>query len=180
MMKAAEILDFWFVEAGPKQWFAKDATFDEMIRQRFGTVYRQVLQGEGVAWRSTILGRLAEIIVLDQFSRNLFREDGRAFAADGMALVLTQEALKLPETADLPAQQRAFLYMPLMHSESLVIHEEALRRFAEPGLADNLRFEQRHWAIIKEFGRYPHRNQLLGRVSTAAELAFLQQPGSSF
>ena len=137
-------------------------------------------QGELFDWRNTLDGRLAEIIVLDQFSRNLYRNDARAFACDGMALVLAQEAITRERPENLPAERRAFLYLPLMHSESLLVHEEALRRFAEPGLEDNLRFEHLHQQIIARFGRYPHRNAALGRQSTAEELTFLQQPGSSF
>lgn len=175
-----EVLDFWFKEIEPSQRFKKDVGFDEEIRRRFGSVHHQVAQGECLTWRKSLAGRLAEIIVLDQFSRNLFRDDPRAFAYDGMALVLTQEALALGDLSELTVEQRSFLFMPLMHSESLVIHEEALKRFAEPGLENNLKYEKQHLAIIQRFGRYPHRNQILGRTSTAEELAFLKEPGSSF
>lgn len=175
-----EILTFWFDETKPSQWFAKSEIFDQLIIQRFSTVHRQVSQGETAVWRQTIDGRLAEIIVLDQFSRNMFRNDPRSFAYDGMALVLAQEAISSGDSHRLPTPQRAFLYMPFMHSESLVIHEQALALFSEQGLEENLKFEKQHRDILLRFGRYPHRNAALGRVSTAEEIAFLQQPGSAF
>lgn len=177
---AQQLLDFWFKEIDRKLWFEKNEQFDDLLRQRFGALHAAAAQGELYSWRETLDGRLAEIIVLDQFSRNLYRNDARAFACDGMALVLTQEALAHQQPQNLPAERRAFLYLPLMHSESLLIHELAMRHFAEPGLEDNYRYEQLHQQIIARFGRYPHRNAALGRQSTTEELAFLQQPGSSF
>ena len=125
-------------------------------------------------------GRLAEIIVLDQFSRNLYRDQPHAFAYDNMALILAQEAISLQLDAQLSPEQRAFLYMPFMHSESKLIHEFALKLFQRLGNEINLNFEKKHKVIIDRFGRYPHRNALLGRVSTPEELAFLTQPNSSF
>ncbi|MGY3748718.1 DUF924 family protein [Vagococcus acidifermentans] len=175
-----KILAFWFEESTPEQWFKKDDAFDEKIRTRFGDIHRQAAQGECAGWRQTIQGRLAEIIVLDQFSRNLYRNDPRSFAYDGMALVLAQEAIATGKLDELTTKQRAFLYMPFMHSESLVIHEEAVKLFSEPGLEENLAFEHRHREILLKFNRYPHRNSVLGRTSTPEELAFLQEPGSSF
>ena len=175
-----QLLDFWFNEIDQRLWFEKDESFDELLRQRFGALHAAAAKGELYGWRQTLDGRLAEIIVLDQFSRNLYRNGARAFTCDGMALVLTQEAITHCDPAQLPPERRAFLYMPLMHSESLLIHDEALRRFAEPGLEDNLRFEHLHRQIIVRFGRYPHRNAALGRQSTPEELVFLQEPGSSF
>jgi uncharacterized protein (DUF924 family) len=136
--------------------------------------------GELSAWRDTPHGRLAEIIVLDQFSRNLFRDSPKAFAQDGMALALAQEAVRTGADAQLSAQERVFLYMPYMHSESPAIHETAVQLFTGNGIQGNLDFELKHKAIIERFGRYPHRNALLGRNSTPEELAFLSQPGSSF
>ena len=179
-MEYQEILTFWFDECRPVQWFKKDTDFDELIRKRFSEIHSQVAQGEKALWRQTIEGRLAEIIVLDQFSRNMFRNDARSFTYDGMALILTQEALKTGELDKLTPQQRAFLYMPLMHSESLIIHDEALKRFSERGMEKNLQSERKHHAIIVRFGRYPHRNSILGGISTVEEIAFLNEPGSSF
>lgn len=175
-----EILDFWFKEATPEQWFKQDDTFDTIIANRYAETHRKVVQGEYAHWRNTIQGRLAEIIVIDQFSRNLYRNDPKAYRYDEMALVLTQEALKVPDIHDLAKIECSFLYMPLMHSESLVIHEEALSLFEKLGLETNYEFEKQHQQIIARFGRYPHRNKVLGRQSTAEEIAFLKEPNSSF
>jgi len=174
------VLHFWFEESSPRQWFQKDDDFDKEIRKRFGKLHAQVASGELSGWRDTARGRLAEVIVLDQFSRNLYRDQAQAFAYDGMALVLAQEAVAAGADRELSPAQRAFLYMPYMHSESAGIHVEAVRLFSQPGLEVNLDFELKHKAIIDRFGRYPHRNAVLGRDSTPEELAFLQQPGSSF
>lgn len=179
-MDYQEILTFWFEECEPSQWFKKDLAFDKLIKKRFSTIHEKVAQGEAFTWRKTITGRLAEIIVLDQFSRNLFRDSPQSFAYDVMALVLAQEAIATDTLDLLTTHQRAFLYMPLMHSESLLIHEEALKHFSEKGLEHNLEFEQRHRDILVRFGRYPHRNSILGRQSTNAEINFLKEPGSSF
>ncbi|MFK4752730.1 DUF924 family protein [Oceanobacter antarcticus] len=175
-----EVIDFWFENSEPRQWFAKDAAFDEQIRQQFGDLHRRACAGELWQWRNEPHGCLAEVIVLDQFSRNLFRDHPRAFAQDGMALVLAQEAVRQHADQELNSMQRNFLYMPFMHSESRLVHTEAVRLFEQNGIENTLTFEHRHRDIIEQFGRYPHRNAILGRESTAAELAFLQQPGSSF
>lgn len=179
-MNDHDILRFWFEETEPSQWFKKDLAFDALIKERFSAIHEQIVRGEKSDWRKTIHGRLAEIIVLDQFSRNLFRKQPQSFAYDGMALVLAQEAMTSGKLDELTTQERSFLYMPLMHSESLVIHEEAVKRFAEKGMEQNLDFEQKHRDILVRFGRYPHRNTILGRTSTAEEIDFLKEPGSSF
>lgn len=176
----AKVIDFWFSEIEPKQWWIKDPQFDLMIKDRFGALHLAATQGELASWRSSALGRLAEVIILDQFSRNIYRDDPRAFAFDGMALVLAQECLRQQQHLELTLEQRRFLYMPFMHSESLVIHETAEKLFTEPGLEGNLDFERQHKRIIERFGRYPHRNQILARTSTPEELLFLSEPGSSF
>jgi uncharacterized protein (DUF924 family) len=132
------------------------------------------------AWRTTAEGRLAEIIVLDQFSRNVYRDTPRAFAQDVPALVLAQELVASGQDRSLSIAQRTFAYMPYMHSESALVHVQAVALFSQPGMEDNLNFELRHKAIIDRFGRYPHRNAVLGRPSTPEELAFLSEPGSSF
>ena len=118
--------------------------------------------------------------MLDQFSRNVYRDTARAFAQDALALALAQELVASGQDRNLPTAQRVFAYMPYMHSESALIHEQALALFAQPGMENNLDFERRHKAIIDRFGRYPHRNAVLGRTSTPEELAFLSEPGSSF
>ena len=180
MVNPQDVLHFWFEEATPEQLFRKDVAFDAGIRARFGETHQAASHGELAAWRDTPEGRLAEIVVLDQFSRNLFRDDARAFACDGMALVLAQEAIRAGADHAVPSAGLAFLYMPFMHSESRVIHVEAERLFRHPGLELNYNFELKHKAIIDRFGRYPHRNRVLGRASTPEELAFLEQPGSAF
>jgi len=174
------ILSFWFDEISKESWFRKDPDFDAMIRDRFLEVFLSAAACELASWRQTFLGRLAEIIVLDQFSRNLLRESAEAFAQDSLALALSQEAVSMGVLDALEPARQAFLIIPFMHSESSLIHEQALELFLRPGLEFNLDFEKRHKEIIDRFGRYPHRNALLGRVSTPEELAFLQQPGSSF
>ena len=179
-MTAAEILHFWFEETQPAQWWAKAADFDRHIAARFAQLHAAAVRGELYGWRNGPGGRLAEIIVLDQFSRNIFRDRPQAFAADAMALVLAQEAVAAGIDQQLEPVRRAFLYMPYMHSESALIHSLAVSLFAAPGMQANLDFELRHQAIIERFGRYPHRNAILGRQSTAAEIDFLRTPGSSF
>ncbi len=176
-----DVVYFWFKEMNPKQWFSKDLVFDETIRTRFSKLHAQATAGELSSWRRFgSLGRLAEIIVLDQFSRNLYRDDPRQFAADSVALVLAQEAISGGFDQELSQDHRSFLYLPFMHSESPQIHQEALRLYTTLGLEANLQFEQQHKVIIDRFGRYPHRNHVLGRLSTAEEIDFLQLPDSHF
>lgn len=179
-VNAQDVLDFWFNELSAEQHFAKDAALDAAIAKRFGETLEAAMRGELGAWRVTAGGRLAEIIVLDQFSRNIHRGSGKAFAADAVALVLAQELIRGAHDSELPIEQRAFAYLPLMHSESLAIHARAEVLFDQPGLEDNLEFERKHQAVLQRFGRYPHRNAALGRESTPEELEFLAQPGSGF
>lgn len=174
------LLRFWFEETPEAAWWKRDDRFDAELRQRFGDWHVAATRGELFAWRDSIRGRLAEVLLLDQLSRNLYRDSAAAFAHDGMALALSQEAVRTGQSGRLPPRERAFLYLPYMHSESARVHEEALRLFAEPGLEWNLEFEKRHKAVIDRFGRYPHRNASLGRASTPEEIAFLREPGSSF
>ena len=179
-MTADEVIRFWFEELQPGDHWAKNPQLDNEIAARFGELWAAAARAELFAWRTAPEGRLAEILVLDQFSRNIWRNHPNAFASDPLAAVLTQEMVSAGLAAELPARQQAFVYMPLMHSESRLLHQEALRLFSQPGLESNLRFEERHKAIIDRFGRYPHRNAILGRESTEEELEFLRQPGSSF
>jgi uncharacterized protein (DUF924 family) len=175
-----EILKFWFNDISPAQWWAVSTEFDAQIRQRFLSFLEQAKRGELYEWRKDAKGRLAEVIVLDQFSRNIHRNTPEAFAQDGMALILAQEAIALGADKQLSPIERSFLYLPFMHSESKVIHQWAERLYRDNGLPENYDFELRHKVIIDRFGRYPHRNAILGRESTTEEVAFLQQPGSSF
>lgn len=175
-----EVLTFWFQEIDPRLWFASDKNFDDLIRVRFIGLMQQAAAGELYSWRTTAEGRLAEIIVLDQFSRNVYRNTPQAFAQDPIALVLAQEAVASGALASLNPTQRGFLLLPYMHSESRQIHVLAEALYKDFAPAGNHDFELRHKAIIDRFGRYPHRNEILGRASTPEELEFLAQPGSRF
>jgi uncharacterized protein (DUF924 family) len=175
-----QVLAFWFQETPPQQWWSVDPQFDALVRERFGDLLRQAGKAELYAWRSQPRGRLAEVIVLDQFPRNIHRGTASAFTFDPMALVLAQEAVAGGHDKSLEPIERSFLLLPYMHSESALVHVEAERLYRANGLAENYEFELKHKAIIDRFGRYPHRNAILGRSSTAEELAFLEQPGSSF
>lgn len=180
MVSADDIIKFWFEDIKPAQWWKKDSDFDALIRQRFAQVHQAASRCELFHWRESALGRVAEVIVLDQFSRNIYRDSAAAFAQDPLALALAQEAVRQQCDKELSGMQRAFLYMPYMHSESLAIHEQALLLFNELGLAEQIDFEIRHKRIIERFGRYPHRNDVLGRKSSPEEVTFLKEPGSSF
>ena len=180
VMQANDVLNFWFYELTAKQHFAKDAALDTDITTRFGATLQAAARCELFAWRVTPQGRLAEIIVLDQFSRNVYRDTPASFAQDPLALALAQELVASGQDKPLTVKQRHFAYMPYMHSESASIHAQAVQLFAQPGLEDALDFGLRHQAIIARFGRYPHRNLILNRVSTLEETAFLKEPGSSF
>ncbi|MDO4440697.1 MAG: DUF924 family protein [Moraxella sp.] len=178
--QAKQVLDFWFDPANQPFWFAKSDEFDERIKDEFGELIKMALAGELWAWRQTLGGRLAEILILDQFTRNVYRGTPKAFAGDGMALVLAQEAVVLTGFDELPTPWQKFIAMPFMHSESLTVHERAVEIFRQIGDAETLDFEYQHQVIIQRFGRYPHRNAILGRVSTPDEVAFLSEPNSSF
>jgi uncharacterized protein (DUF924 family) len=175
-----EIIDFWFTELKPKQWWQKDTAFDLMIQTRFGELLDQAKANELFQWREAALGSLAEVIVLDQFSRNIYREKPESFASDSLALALAQFAISKGFDRDLPDVQRIFLYMPFMHSESQLIHVDAVNLFKSVGIQSNIDFEYKHKVIIDKFGRYPHRNQILGRQSTDEEIEFLKQENSGF
>ena len=176
-----QILDFCFHEAGSQKFFEKDVDFDQLLIERFSEVLKQAAAAEFYTWRTSAEGRLAEIIVLDQFSRNIYRDTAAAFAQDAMALALAQEAVASGILEEFEAlEKRKFILMPYMHSESKVIHQQAEQLFKQYTDEETYGFEIRHKVIIDRFGRYPHRNEVLGRTSTDAEIEFLTQPGSSF
>lgn len=175
-----DVIRFWFEETSPNQWWTVDPAFDRLIESRYLPTLKQASQGELHGWRNEPSGRLAEIIVLDQFSRNIYRNTPKAFSQDAMALVLSQEAIRQEAHLSLSPTECAFLFMPLMHSESRRMHELAERLFKEYTPSSNHQFELKHKAIIDRFGRYPHRNTILGRTSSDEEIEFLKQPGSSF
>lgn len=180
-MASQQVLEFWFDEIDPRSWWSAEPEFDRLVTQRFGDVLAAAARGECFAWRETgAPGRLAEIVVLDQFSRHVHRGRPAAFAQDPMALALAQEAVAQGCLRQLEPARRSFMLLPFMHSESAVIHvvaEELYRAHAPP---ENLRYELLHKAIIERFGRYPHRNEVLGRTSTPEEIEFLREPGSRF
>lgn len=180
MISYEDVINFWFHELEPAQHWKKDLEFDQLIAERFGELHRQAASGELFEWRKSPQGRLAEVIVLDQFSRNMFRDTPLYFAYDAQALVLAQEAVALKADETLSISERSFFYMPFMHSESLNIHEVAVDLFTKNGIQGTLDFELKHKNIIEKFGRYPHRNDILGRESRSEEIAFLSEPGSSF
>jgi uncharacterized protein (DUF924 family) len=177
MVTPEAILTFWYSELEPADWWAASPELDRQIAERFGETHAHLALGEGVAWRATAKGRLAEIIVLDQFSRQLFRGKANAFAQDGMALVLAQEAVADGFDGGLSTDEKTFLYMPFMHSESLVVHAAAAPLFVSLG-GDYLKAAEGHLDVLQRFGRYPKRNIALGRESTPAELAYIADGGT--
>lgn len=173
-----EVLDFWFGELSDSDRWSKGKLLDPVIQERFGAIHAAAVIGELWEWRTSPEGRLAEIIVLDQFSRHLYRNSPGAFAADPIALILAQESVRVGADTAVDEEKRQYFYMPFMHSESAKIHEAAAGLFVQ--LPSTLKFEVRHREIIQRFGRYPHRNAILGRTSTPEEIEFLKLPGSSF
>ena len=191
-----DVLVFWLGVPGSAplanatKWFTKDDAFDREIASRFGETLELAARGALDGWKTTPRGRLALVIVLDQFSRNVFRGQPRAFAQDARACACAEEAIAAGDEHVLAVFERYFLYMPLMHAEDLSLQRECVARFerlrddAPPDLREyllgGLDYARRHAEIIERFGRFPHRNAVLGRASTPEELAFLEQPGSSF
>ncbi|MEA5416467.1 DUF924 family protein [Synechococcus sp. BA-132 BA5] len=179
--QAAEVLEFWFVQSRPRQWFAKDSAFDALLREEFLGLTRRAIAGELDTWYAEPTGGLALVLLLDQFPRQIWRDAAMAFAGDPQALALSLQAVERGWLEAEPGQaRRQFWLMPLMHSEDLEVQEAGLplfERFTDPRTVD---FARRHRDVIARFGRFPHRNAALGRVSGAEELAFLQTPGSRF
>jgi uncharacterized protein (DUF924 family) len=177
-MSANDVHSFWFTEHGMEDWYSAKPEFDAEIAEKFAATHAEVARGEAWSWRTTPAGRVAEVVVLDQFSRQLHRGSPLAFANDTMALALAQEAVA--QGLDLlltHPPQRMFLYMPYMHSESLLVHEEAVRLFTAFGNENTLKFEMAHLDCLKRFGRYPRRNAALGRESTPEEMEYMSVPG---
>ena len=177
MQSHQDVIDFWFVEHGPDDWFGGKPEFDTALAERFTDLHPQVARGEAWAWRETPEGRLAEIIVLDQFSRQLHRDSAEAFAQDKMALALAQEAVAGGHDMAVEHEWAMFFYMPYMHAESLVIQNEGVRLFEAYGNENNLDFMVKHRDTIARFGRFPFRNKALGRDSTADEQAYMNEMG---
>ncbi|HZY33126.1 MAG TPA: DUF924 family protein [Rhodanobacter sp.] len=187
---AQDVLDFWFVEAGAARWFAADAAFDAQIRARFGEAVEAAANGRLDDWATTPAGWLALLILLDQFPRNLYRDDPRAWAADASAQRVALSGMARGDDRQLPAVQRVFAYLPLEHAEDSALQRrsvelfEALLAEAAPErrqqFEDYLDYARRHREVIARFGRFPHRNATLGRASTPQETLYLAQPGAGF
>lgn len=189
MVHPDEVLDFWFgpLDARGKprpEWFRKDGRFDEEIRGRFGATHAAAAARELETWRASAESMLALVVVLDQFSRNIHRHDARAFAQDGYARECSEEAIERGLDLGMLPVERQFLYLPFEHSERLEDQERALELFRTLEAFEETRgllaWAERHHAVIARFGRFPHRNVILGRASTPEEEAFLAQPGSGF
>jgi len=177
---AQAVLDFWFGELTPTQWFTKDAAVDAAIAERFTTLTARVATGAMPHWAGSAGGLLAAVIVLDQFPRNLYRDDPRAYATDDQALALAEAAIERGLDQGMSARARQFLYMPFMHSEDPADQARCVALFATLDDPNALWFAERHKEIIDRFGRFPHRNQTLGRETSEAEAAFLKEPNSGF
>lgn len=178
-MSPDRVLKFWFEDHTSADWFGGKSEFDDAVRANFSALLDSAKQSELFDWRKTPGGRLAEIIVLDQFSRQLHRGDALAFASDPLALALAQEAVAQGDDEALTDVQCSFLYMPYMHSESLVVHNESVRIFAKLGDASGLEYAEKHREVIQKFGRYPMRNQALNRTSTQQEIDYIAERGGS-
>jgi uncharacterized protein (DUF924 family) len=192
-MTPQDVLDFWFgapgsaAAAGPRrEWFVKNAAFDDEIRRRFGAAIDTAIGGGLREWDAEgPQGVLARLLVLDQFTRNAFRNTPRAFAGDALALDAARALADSGADKALPPLQRAFVYMPFEHAEDAFMQERAVALFSalaaeHPGFDEMLDYAHRHRAVIARFGRFPHRNEILGRASTPEEIDFLRQPGSRF
>jgi uncharacterized protein (DUF924 family) len=190
--EAQAVLDFWFAAEGEPEhgavrdlWFRKSDEMDRAINERFGTLIEQALRGELETWAAEPHSALAQIVLLDQFTRNSFRETPRAFAGDKRALAAAMAMVGSRQDEALLPVQRVFVYLPFEHTEGMVMQEEALRLFTRlateaPALQNMLDYAQRHHDVVQRFGRFPHRNVILGRHSTTDEIEFLKQPGSRF
>ncbi|MGH6944575.1 MAG: DUF924 family protein [Geminicoccaceae bacterium] len=175
-----EILDFWFHENARARWFASTSAFDQEIRRRFGELYARAATGALKEWERSAEGCLALCILLDQFPRNIFRGDARAFATDHKALAIAERAVAEGFDRRLPAERKQFLYMPFMHSENLGNQLRAIALLEAARLDEGRRWARDHLNLIRRFGRFPHRNAVLGRPSTPDELAFLEYSEERF
>ena len=180
MVEKEEILKFWFKECKPEQWFKKNKDFDQIIENRFSSAIENALARKLGNWEESETGCLALIILLDQFTRNVFRDTPRAFAGDKRALALSQLCCDKDYLTNPDVQRRQFMLMPMMHSENLAVQDAALPLFKKYASGKDHEYAEKHREIIARFGRFPHRNVILGRKSTNEELEFLKQPGSSF
>lgn len=174
MFTPHDILDFWFSAEARPHWFAKNDAFDAEIRRKFAVLYEHVRDGAHADWKDSPRGLLALVIILDQFPRNMFRNSPQAFDSDALALMLAELGIAKGFNVLLSAEERMFLYMPLQHAEKMDVQEQSVARFAELGMPESLDFAKQHREIIARFGRFPHRNAVIGRDSTPEETAFLK------
>jgi uncharacterized protein (DUF924 family) len=175
-----DVLKFWFEELTRKDWFEKNEALDKVITERFAATHLSLARGELDAWQTSPQNRLAAIIVLDQLSRNIYRSTPLAFAADWIGLQQAKFAVAAGDDLVVEADWRVFFYLPFEHSENLEDQDRSVELFSQLGDADYLDYAKRHRAVIHQFGRFPHRNSLLGRESTGAELDYLSKPGAGF
>lgn len=175
-----EVLDFWFDPKHLPLHFDENQEFDELIRTKFLDTWKAASEGLLVDWRKNIKGRLAEIIVLDQFSRNLWRNNIRTYTQDKMAIALAQEALNHPDYHKLSTLEKRYILLPFMHSESLELHDWAYKYFEELEDEEFMYYEMLHRQVLERFGRYPYQNEDLGRESTPEELAYIKEKGGRF
>jgi len=175
--QAREVLDFWYHQLEPEQWWVRDDAVDKVVTSRFSELYKQVSDALPGSWLMTARGRLAAVIVLDQFPRNMFRGSAKTFMTDEMALALAEETVAVGLDKELARQERSILYMPFQHSEDREVQERSMALFEALGNAGQLDFARKHKTIIDRFGHFPHRNEILGRVSSKEELEFLKEPG---
>lgn len=173
---ADEIVSFWRT-AGPDRWFKKDAGFDEEIRQRFLKTHEAAAAGKLTDWEQSVQGALALLILLDQFPRNMFRGDARAFATDPLARAVAAGAIVRGFDSQVPPDMRGFFYLPFQHSEDLADQERSIAFYKAIGDVENLKWAELHADVIRRFGRFPHRNSVLGRTTTPEEQAFLDGGG---
>lgn len=178
--RAQEVLAYWFEELDDADWWKKDPALDAAIAARFGALHVEAAAGVLAPWQAEPRGAVALVVLLDQMPRNMFRDTPRAFATDEAAQAVTLAALDAGHEAALAHRERYVLYMPLMHAEDRALQARCLERFTALGSEKALGFARRHAAIIERFGRFPHRNAVMGRASSDEEAAFLNEPGSGF
>lgn len=177
---AEEVLSFWFEELTEKDHFVKSDALDETIKTQFNALYEMLVDGGLKDFASTPRAKLAAIIVFDQFTRNMFRGSYKSFSADGLALSLTKKLIASGDHLNFKDLERVFLYMPLMHSENMVDQQLSVEQFKQLGISDNYDYAIKHLKVIDKFGRFPHRNSVLRRISTDEEVVFINTPGTSF
>jgi uncharacterized protein (DUF924 family) len=167
------LVDFWFSDEASQYWFNSTTAFDHQLQADYGAVWQQAKQGELDPWGETAIGSLALVILLDQIPLNIFRGKPDSFSTEAQSIIVARAAIDNGFDTELTTQQKSFLYMPFMHSENLQDQMLALELFDQPGLESNLRFSKHHNDIVKRFGRFPHRNVILGRESSQAEIEYL-------